>query len=334
MAVKGDQQATEQRDKKKEKAEWAAFKRSTSPGACESRTSKMPPEVARVITASNQRSYFEAWLAAGRDWGRVRVCETVTHKDTAKRGRKRQWLTEARCRDIMKSDVVAEALIEAAKKEPKRVRPNPDCPECKEAMEYHVTVEDAEESGSEDEVARGAKMEADLDGEAAETLVRAELADTRARASGGGGSSSGAGNKPGNAAVEHDKEEARKRRIEDAKKKREERENDPVRKAQKWLKNLNVDVCGCRALKHEVDTAETCPDGLRTEYANIFGKHSLALEELRGRVEDVVVGKKEVSAESTLHDANEIVGKYQKDRAAWKQLFNVYAAKAEAPGLK
>ena len=323
----GDKQASKQ--KAGNRAEWAAFKRSLdAPAVREGSTSKVPTEIARRINAGNQRAYFESWLNSGRDWGKVEVLDEITKAATHESKRKRKWCTEAQIDAHTHNAAVTKALIENAKadRNTKRVRPHPDIPECKEAEQYLVVLDDSVTDKDADKRASGIRMAGGLDEDGGEGIVR----DALSKAPGGSEPAGPAGAAP-NDPPEDDEAKAKQRKLrqEEVAKKREERKNSPLVQAEKWMQSLQQDVVLSSQLVEDVASFTMGPDFLRTEYKSLFSEHAKALKGIHEKITEIVVGGVEAGAQNTLDNASGLVFKFRQDRKAWKQMKVLYAPRPQ-----
>eukprot|EP00969_Alexandrium_andersonii_P159858 7063637-Alexandrium_andersonii.AAC.1 len=78
----------------------------------------MPAEIARKISASTQKYYYQQWLQSGKDWAKVLIYEKVSKVNSESSQKLRQWKTRAQVLEHYKSETVTSAIIEEAKKDP------------------------------------------------------------------------------------------------------------------------------------------------------------------------------------------------------------------------
>eukprot|EP00974_Lingulodinium_polyedra_P047116 4518930-Lingulodinium_polyedra.AAC.1 len=144
QALEGDNQASTM----SRKADWAAFKRSLEPGSGKrtSRTSKVPPEVALLITngQAKQTDYFDLWLASGKDWGTVMATERAISAKASSAGGNKCWMTKVELLERYKLSTIVDAIIARKEQDPALWRPHPDCPDCDDAKQYWVLEKETE----------------------------------------------------------------------------------------------------------------------------------------------------------------------------------------------
>ena len=108
---------------------------------------KCPPSLAMKIKTDprGMAAWFSIFLEEDQAWNRVELRLRQIQRNTKTTGGKRQWLTWDRMLKLFHSPTVCEAMKTFCKANPALWRPNKNAPNCVEAIEYKIDIEDTED---------------------------------------------------------------------------------------------------------------------------------------------------------------------------------------------
>ena len=114
----------------------------------QARENPCPPALAMKIKADSLglAHWFGVFLENDEDWNKVDVQMVRRHIDRNERNVVTAWLTRARLLEIYKDEDVVDAMIDFAKLDKERWRPNRNAPTCEKAIEFLVIIEDSEKA--------------------------------------------------------------------------------------------------------------------------------------------------------------------------------------------
>ena len=131
----------EKQSKAESQATHKRFERALQPATeRQSRAAKCPESLALKIKQDKvtARGYFTLYVHCKEDWAEVVIVEKFIIEKIKSELSKRKWMTEHEIRE-RNSPLVADCIINTKKLDPHQWRPNPDCPDCPEGIEYLVS---------------------------------------------------------------------------------------------------------------------------------------------------------------------------------------------------
>ena len=305
------------------------------------RSVKCPEAVALRIkndssTMAITRSYyFDLWVHCSGEWGRVEVVEQHLQRIITKLNTKKKWLMEHEIRALHPLESVASAIITNKRACPSLWRPNPDAPEEPSAIQFLITVEDIEEWAKETEDTSITKLTADLDADAAATIMPLRIPQAT------GGAPAPAATLPqqqvAGLSAEQAKETAeREQRVREAKEAKErqkketkdkqksdkeERKNSTAGKADKEMAKLQKDLVICTELVAECKstTLSNVPQAKRTSFLKLFEMEAKTIKDLCKDLLD------EDKMENAIEQAQRASCGFRDEAKAWKKAKLVYA---------
>ena len=231
-----------------------------------------------------------------------------------------KWMTAGQILEMCKDVIVQQEIIKECKANPKLWRAHPRIPHCPEATQYYVLYDDIVQRKSGRVTQRGCTVKADLDNDAASTLMGrlagSELSmpdQTRVN--------------PGLATDEQAEklrkldaaEQARqKKQIEFAAAREQKRvtalqiKNSPAGKARAWLTGCLSTTTAIAELKGKIQTLDI---GLRDLYTQKLDGHSRDISIVKSAIEQALAGSQEEQVVEDLARATAAIEAYKEDSA-------------------
>ena len=132
---------------------------------------------------NKKKLWYVRWLAAGKSYVNARAYESSEEESKQKESDEDMWMTEKQILNHFHCPIVTAAVISECKANPKLWRAHPRIPNCPEAVQYYAPYKTKSMSETSKSTKRGCTVTADLDNDAATTMM-ARLAGSSLRTSG------------------------------------------------------------------------------------------------------------------------------------------------------
>lgn len=242
------------------------------------------------------------------------------------------WLDKAQLLEVFKNEAVVQAIIKNKKSDPTQWRPNEDCPDCEDAIQFRVADKETEKWQERETRSSTTQLAADLDQEAGVALLPQRTAalmtssPTLPAGVCGGGQQQGADDKDKLEEEKKKKQAEKEAKAVALKAEKERLRNLPATQVQKWLTGLAKDIMKAKHLQSEVLDDPAVPVGVAGGYKDTFAAHEKELMALRVEMETAAPS----SHEALVHKAPLIVGRFLADLKAWKGTKNTFKPKPKA----
>ena len=147
------------------------------------RSTKVPPEILTKLIGQHEKSYyFAVWMHHQGDWADVRAYEEQLREHRKGSKEVKAWLMESEMLKLFDSQEVVQALKESCRNNitENEVRLHPKVPHCAAATQYHVPIQDRNQTKVDDVLRQGVKLElTPTGGEMDDMLIREHLKRTQ-----------------------------------------------------------------------------------------------------------------------------------------------------------
>ena len=127
---------------------------------------------------NKKKLWYVRWLAAGKSYVNARAYESSEEDSKQKESDEDMWMTEEQILNHFHCPIVTAAVISECKANPKLSRAHPKIPNCPEAVQHYAPYKTKSMSETSKSTKRGCTVTADLDNDAATTMM-ARLAGAR-----------------------------------------------------------------------------------------------------------------------------------------------------------
>ena len=162
--------------KKLDMRDWNAFNRGLVPSDNVFRTTNKdlcPNDIALQCAEdmNKKKLWYVRWLASGKSYVKATAWESSEEKSKQTDSDGDMWMTEGQILHYFKCAIVSAELIRECKANPKLWRAHPRIPHCPEATQYYILYKNKRTSETSKATKRGCVVTADVDNDAATTLM-------------------------------------------------------------------------------------------------------------------------------------------------------------------
>ena len=306
--------------------DWNAFNRGLVPSDNVFRTTNKdlcPNDIALQCAEdmNKKKLWYVRWLASGKSYVKATAWESSEEKSKQTDSDGDMWMTEGQILHYFKCAIVSAELIRECKANPKLWRAHPRIPHCPEATQYYILYKNKRTSETSKATKRGCAVTADVDNDAATTLM-ARLAGSSLQTPG----ETLAVSPP---QAEETERERKLRRLEDAEDAKQQKlaeqaaaretkrvallaeKESPKGKARSWLQLCQATMVVIADLTDKIKMLE---QGLCELYTAKMAHHSKQILSLKSAIEEALAGSEEARVASELAAASAALESYKQDR--------------------
>ena len=297
-------------NKEERRAALMRFIRSRDCVATNARTTKMPDDVKKEITEDpkKQNGMFELWASHDEKWLKVTAYRLELQRKESLTRESERYKTRAQLIDMLKSQVVADAIIAGLPST--HIRNHPNAKDCEEATQYLVDCESGKDTLNSHIEETGTTQKADIDQAGSADLLQAVHAHFASSSSCG---------PPGMS------EEERKKKKEAQQAKAAERaallETDMGERVKVWLKGINSDINKCQAAA--LETKGSKDKSVGQTYRSKFEEFNRDLRKIRSGFETATANHAN-APKAEVKRAETIVLSLKQSLQAWNKIKHMY----------